>query len=108
MKKLLILLIVFASCNQNNNQGHIVDPSAGDVLMMSPMELMASNDSLYIDTINALRVSKDSCRKVIYNLNDSITLKNIQINDVKKYLKICIKNPSQDKFLKGWIARAVQ
>jgi hypothetical protein len=30
------------------------------------------------------------------------------ISNVKYYLNICIRNPKQDKFLKGWIRRAVQ
>jgi hypothetical protein len=33
--------------------------------------------------------------------------KNFRLNRVKFYLNICIKHPNQDKFLKGWIKRAV-
>lgn len=34
--------------------------------------------------------------------------KNFRLNRVKFYLNICIRNPSQDKFLKGWIRRALK
>lgn len=41
-------------------------------------------------------------------LRDSLIVQNYKINRVKFYLNICMKNPKQDKFLKGWVRRAVQ
>lgn len=37
-----------------------------------------------------------------------LKLQNFRINRIKYYLNICIKHPKNDKFLKGWIARALQ
>lgn len=44
---------------------------------------------------------------LIDSLKTNLFLANYKIEKVKYYLKICYKNPSQDKFLKGWVTRAV-
>lgn len=50
----------------------------------------------------------DSIAFVNRRLADSLLHKKLIISNVQYYLNICLKNPSQDKFLKGWIKRAVQ
>lgn len=59
--------------------------------------------------------TEDSLREVLQkeiSQNDSLRTQlgraNLKINKVKFYLNICLKNSSQDKFLKGWIRRAVE
>lgn len=47
----------------------------------------------------------------VFRVPDSIAKKlflaSYKLERVRKYLKICLRNPSQDKFLKGWIKRAI-
>lgn len=63
----------------------------------------------YIDTCIVKNIPIPNNLK---SINDSLTtqlfLAKYRIERVKYYLNICLKNPSQDKFLKGWIRRAVQ
>lgn len=49
----------------------------------------------------ALRRKCDSLQTALFQAQ-------FKVNKVRYYLKICLKNPSQDKFLKGWIKRAIQ
>lgn len=44
----------------------------------------------------------------IDSIRNMLHLYKFKIERVKYYLNICLKNPNQDKFLKGWIRRAVQ
>ncbi len=50
----------------------------------------------------------DSLQKRCDSLQWVIRDKDFRLNRVKFYLNICIKHPNQDKFLKGWIKRAIQ
>jgi hypothetical protein len=49
---------------------------------------------------------------IVYRVPDSIAnqlfLARYKLERVKYYLNICLRNPSQDKFLKGWIRRAIE
>jgi hypothetical protein len=42
------------------------------------------------------------------SLQQELFLAKYKIERVKYYLKICQKNPSQTKFLRSWVTRAVQ
>jgi len=53
----------------------------------------------------------DSCRYYRLKcdtLQHKLYMQNMRVEKVKRYLKICQKNPSQSKFLKGWVTRAVK
>lgn len=45
---------------------------------------------------------------IIDSLKLELFLNKYRIEKVRYYLNICLKNPSQDKFLKGWIKRALE
>lgn len=47
-------------------------------------------------------------KNTIDSLKTELFLSEFRMEKVRYYLNICIKNPSQDKFLKGWIRRAIQ
>jgi hypothetical protein len=49
----------------------------------------------------------DSLQHTIDSLSRKLFLAEYKIQRVKYYLHIAIKNPSQTKFLKGWIKRAI-
>jgi hypothetical protein len=41
------------------------------------------------------------------SLKTKLFIANYKISRVRYYLRICLRNPKQDRFLKGWINRAV-
>lgn len=57
-----------------------------------------------------LTAARDSL-KLMALQNDSLKadlfLSNFKVEKVRYYLNICLKNKTQDKFLKGWIRRAI-
>lgn len=56
---------------------------------------------------DSLKRKNDSLLKVVHLDEMIIKTKNYQLNRVRFYINICMKNPKQDKFLKGWVRRAV-
>jgi hypothetical protein len=95
--KLLLLFItaIFICCN--NREPKIVSiaaPAAGTALL-----IRANNE----DTCHT-----DSLNHVIDSLRRKLFVSDYKIQRVKYYLGIAIKNPSQTKYLKGWIKRAIQ
>jgi hypothetical protein len=49
----------------------------------------------------------DSLQHTIDSLRTKLFIANYKLERVKYYLNITIKDPSQTKFLKGWIKRAI-
>lgn len=69
---------------------------------------------IHIDSIQQLnitiaheRLKHARSEVIIDSLNKALFLSNYRISQAKYYLKICKRNPSQDKFLKGWMNRAL-
>lgn len=50
----------------------------------------------------------DSIKKLSDSVAAKLFLAQYKLERVRYYLKICLRNPSQDKFLKGWIKRAIE
>lgn len=44
----------------------------------------------------------------VNHIKDELFIANYKLERVRYYLNICLRNKSQDKFLKGWIRRALQ
>lgn len=53
------------------------------------------------DSIIKIKVSSDSLKTKLF-------LSNYKIEKVRFYLSICKRKPTNDKFLKGWISRAIK
>ena len=72
--------------------------------------VLICQDSLFECRKSAYLYQKkcDSLHLVCDSLNKSLFLSNYKITQAKYYLKICINNPSQDRFLKGWMRRALE
>jgi hypothetical protein len=77
------------------------------------IHMIPVHDTLCISVVDHAKV--DSLRHVIAELHNTVDslntqnfIANYKVERVKYYLKICLRNPTQDKFLKGWINRAVQ
>lgn len=123
MKKIIyILSLTLCFCNVGCH-----DPIYS--LQRENKDLLSIN-ARYNDTIQSLRVQLDSlnsggmaaCAEENHRLNDSLVimgrmndtlssqlfLSNYKIEKVKFYLAICLRDKTQDKFLKGWVRRAVE
>jgi hypothetical protein len=62
----------------------------------------AKRDTVFIPvTISTGPISK----KEFDAVKDSLFRANLKIEKAKVYVKICLRNPTQDKFLKGWMRR---
>lgn len=115
MKKILLFLLIYSvACNNKENTekdiqvDSVVMLSGGaidcdDLLRQDTALISQLNDQLATmsQQVNALERANDSCKTKLF-------LSNYRVERVRYYLNIAIKNPSQDKFLKGWIKRAIQ
>lgn len=55
-----------------------------------------------------LQSNCDQLKKENDSLRSKLFLANYKVEKVRFYLNLTIKNPSQTKFLKGWVKRAIQ
>jgi hypothetical protein len=104
MKYLIILAIVlFAGCKVK------VGPDApiaiyDTVKVYDTIPVLTCDEDVVYDTVYVNVVNK----KTLDSIATELFVANYKIERVKYYLNICLRNPSQDKFLKGWIKRAVK
>ena len=103
MKAIVLLLLMFFSCKPHFKS----EPEQVDSATIAESYLFdhsrLSQDTTYIEI-----VSCDSLLMVIDSLKTQLFLSNYKVEKVKYYLKIVDKNPSQVKFLRGWMRRAVE
>lgn len=64
-------------------------------------------DSIIV-VANVEKSRADSLKKLSDSLYFKLLVANDKIARIKRYVKICDKNPSQKKFFFGWISRAVK
>lgn len=60
------------------------------------------------DTVKVIIIRNDSLQAKVDSLSTLLYLNTYKVERVKYYVKIVDRNPSQIKFLKGWIRRAVE
>lgn len=104
MKTLVIItLLLFAACSAKTLEKRATEPMV-DVVVYKHDTLYLPGQVVYVDTFkrrcDSLVIVADTFAKQLLHAR-------LVLSNVKYYLNICIKNPSQDKFLKGWIRRAV-
>lgn len=105
---LICIVILLASCTYGNhsqesnnhgiNKAHLVH----DTIQMHDTILVTiqCDYTKYLRTIDSIQIVNDTlARRLLHS--------RLVIQNVKYYLNICIQKPSQDKFLKGWIRRAL-
>ncbi len=124
---LLFLIIVLCACNKPKPEGHVCTMEQLALQVIHTADSAYARDSILImdqmvlinNQHTVIKIQEDSINKLLQldcsklearHIQDSLALKaqNFRVNRIKFYLKICNKNPKQDKFLKGWINRAVQ
>lgn len=99
MKYLLIAALFFCSCKEKK--------SLPDRIIRIDTVFINNNDSLLQlnqEHLFAIEIQ----RKQIDSISKKLFIANYKIERVKYYLSICLRNPKQDKFLKGWVKRAVE
>lgn len=107
MKNLFIILVILLTsckgveCDYSTYQKQHTEDS------LQIIKLVTEKDSInkaYLDC--ELRSSTKDQR--IRSIADTLFLYKARVANVRKYLNICLKNPTQDKFLKGWVRRALE
>lgn len=103
--KYIVLLLIFVACSSSVKKESItITPTmemgqrvflCDSALNVRDMELVSARDSL-----KRFKVNNDS-------LKTNLFLVSFKIEKVKYYLSICKKNPINNKYLKGWVTRAV-
>lgn len=107
MKNLLFFLLLLTSCVTR------VPKSDPPGIEAPAPAVVTTSDTVYVPVAavcnydSLLRIN-DSLMVVTDTLAKRLLHARLVISNVKYYLNIAIRNPSQDKFLKGWIRRAVE
>lgn len=104
--KYFSLLLIFVACSSSINKK--------EVQVSTPTIEMGQRAFLCDSALNVrdmqLVSARDSIKKLLHK-NDSLKanlfLESFKVEKVKYYLSICKKNPTNNKYLKGWVIRAV-
>jgi hypothetical protein len=116
--KILLIAIVFALGCKTSPQSKC-DYSADSIRITE--RLNAYYDTILYEKENEIKL-KDSIiaakpqprientisKKTLDSLTDELYSVKYKVERVRYYLNICLRKPSQDRFLKGWIKRAIQ
>lgn len=93
----IIIALFLAACNPNPVQNVCPDR----VQDSTQIEELLSINTRLNDTIASLRSSKDSVQSKLF-------LASYKVEKVRFYLALCQRDETQNKFLKGWVTRAVE
>lgn len=64
-------------------------------------------DSVIIENTK-LSAQNIELRNDLYSVKTKLFNSNYRLLRIKEYIRICMRNPSQDKFLKGWVRRVIE
>lgn len=78
-----------------------------DTILYNKETEILYKDSVIL-SLSEFRSELPTPKKTLDSLTDQLYAAKYKIERVRFYLNICLRNPSQDKFLKGWIKRAIQ
>lgn len=105
MNRIVILfLFLVIACQPKPAPPLMATDTAGTVLMAPAAVLI----NVPCPAIDSLITEQMKIKKERDSLKTELFMAQFTVTRVKYYLDICLKNPSQDKFLKGWIKRAIQ
>lgn len=110
MKNLiLIFLFLITSCKQAESKPVIIEKEI-DVVRTDTV-FIPKVDTVYVAkpsvAITQLQKSNDSLKVANNKLGKELLHNKLIIQNAKYYLNIANKNPSQQKFLRGWMNRAL-
>jgi hypothetical protein len=118
MKNLILILVLFLSvfsCKRNDaktpvDNESVVVVDSFPVIVKDTVQIDLGYQKKY-DSLLVLNLRKDlkidSFQAVNNKLAKDLLHNKLIIKNAQYYLNITIKNPSQDKFLKGWMRRAL-
>lgn len=98
MKNIILLFSILLVASCCNYKGVVPEP-------------IVRIDTVYVTQIktDTVFINLDRCNDSLLAINDTIAKKllnaNMTINNIKYYVNIVKRNPSQQKFLVGWLNR---
>ena len=99
-------LMLMASCQKINR----TIPTRADTVYVN-VDRKIIDTMIVVKSCDSIGMYKDSI-KLLLSKNDSLTNKlfisNYKVEKVRYYLNICLRNKTQDRFLKGWVRRAIE
>lgn len=101
---LLFLIVLFTSCQHCPEVKPPPEPVV--VYTIDSSQLIAARKS-YDSAMAELRMSIQKQNMAYDSIRNELILANYRIERVRYYVGICIRKPSQKKFLLGWTRRAV-
>lgn len=115
MKNLiLVFLLLLIGCKKVNQDSPIMKPTpepAKEVVYVVKIDTVRIPDDHFkkkFDSVQAIRKREIDSLKILNNkLGIELLHNKLIIQNAKYYLNIVNKNPKQDKFLKGWMRRAL-
>lgn len=99
--KIIIIFLVFVACRQAPETIGYIKPDTVVVQDSIKIELLEGQISLLQEKNITHQILNDSLKTKLF-------ISDYKLERVRYYLNICLRNPSQDKFLKGWIRRAIE
>lgn len=99
---LLLAISLMVGCNPKSR----ITPCP-EVMRIDTVEVPVPSTAADLSTMD-LKNYTDSITRVIDTLRTNLFISNYKVEKVKYYLAIVLRNPSQEKFFKGWIRRAVE
>jgi len=106
---ILIIAMSFAlfSCKPNCPETKVPEPIIVKDTVFVDLEFRAKNDSLK-DVIRKLNFQQDSINRLNNRLATKLMNERLVIQNAKYYVNIVNKNRTQEKFLLGWMNRALK
>lgn len=103
MKQIVVvfsLFIVFATLVFFGSMGYV---------KTSDQQVVSDTTIVEVIKIDSTMIyQRDSLKLVCDSLKTQLFLNKYKVEKVKFYLNICMRDKTQDKFLKGWVRRAIE
>lgn len=94
-------MIFLLSCQSNKTEPIIILPERCACEDSIKLEMLEGQIALLENQLVAGRLQFDSVKTKLFHAE-------YRLERVRYYLNICLRNPTQDKFLKGWVRRAIE
>lgn len=105
--KYIVIALLFASCVRNQpvkSENLPESPKTSQIVKFEDTSILRAP----VINVDSLLRANDSLAVVADTLAKRLLYSRLVISNVRYYVNICNRNPSQDKFLRGWINRAIK